>query len=150
MYFNEFNGFGVLQNASATYKRMIMKIFGHLMGSTMEVYIDDMVIKSKKERDHLRDLVVVFKILKKHKLRQNATKCAFGVSLGKFLRHLMTWLVIKANPEYIVSIRDFERSKLVKEVQKLIGLVATLNRFIIKSLDKCRPFFQLHKNNKFE
>ena len=60
-----------LKNAGATYKRMITKMFGHLMDSTMDAYIDDMVVKSKEESDHLKDLVDVFAILKEHKLLLN-------------------------------------------------------------------------------
>ena len=60
------------------------------MGKTMDAYIDDMVFKSKKEPDHVRELAEVFTILKKYKLRLNATKCAFGVSSRKFLGHLVT------------------------------------------------------------
>ena len=74
-----------LKNAGATYQRMITKLFKPIMGKTMNAYINDMVVKSKKELDHVRSLTVVFMILKKHKLRLNVAKCAFRVSLGKFL-----------------------------------------------------------------
>ena len=56
----------------------------------MDAYINDVVVKSKKEMDHLKDLAEVFTILKGHKLRLNGAKCAFEVSLGKFLGHLVT------------------------------------------------------------
>ena len=69
---------------------MITKMFELIMDKTMDIYIDDMVVKSKKESDHVRDLVEVFRMLKEHKLRLNAAKCAFGVNSGKFLRHLVT------------------------------------------------------------
>ena len=79
-----------LKNARATYQRMITKMFKPVMGKTMGSYIDDMVVKSKKKLDHVRDLAKVFAILKKHKLRLNATKCAFRVSLKKIMGHLVT------------------------------------------------------------
>ena len=60
------------------------------MGKTIDAYIDDMVVKSKKEIYHVRELTEVFTILKKHKLRFNAMKCAFGVNSRKFLGHLVT------------------------------------------------------------
>ena len=60
------------------------------MVKAMDAYIDDMVVKNKKEPDHVRDLAEGFAILKKHKLRLNTTKYAFGVSSEKFLRHLVT------------------------------------------------------------
>ena len=70
---------------------MITKVFIHLMGKTMDAYIDDMVVKSKKILNHLKDLSEVFEILKEHKLRLNIAKCAFRLSSGKFLVHLVTW-----------------------------------------------------------
>ena len=60
-------------------------MFEHLMGGTMYAYIDDIVVKNKEERDHLKDLAEVFEIFKEHKLRLNATKCVFRISSGKFL-----------------------------------------------------------------
>ena len=79
-----------LKNAKATYQRMITKMFEPLMGKTMDAYIDDMVVKSKKELDHLNDIAKVFKILKEHKLRLNAATCTFGCSSSKLLGHLVT------------------------------------------------------------
>ena len=63
---------------------MITKMFEPLLVRTMEAYIDDMVVKSKDENDHLKDLGEMFLILKRHKLRLKASKCAFGVGSGKF------------------------------------------------------------------
>ena len=64
----------------------------------MEVYIDDMVVKSKEEQGHISDLIDVFEVLRWHKLRLNADKCAFGVGVGKFLQYLITHQGIKVNP----------------------------------------------------
>ena len=88
-----------LKNVGATYQRMITKMFEPIMGKSMDVYIDDIVVKSKKEIDHGRDLAEVFVILKKHKLKFNVAKCAFRVSLGKFLEHLVMRRGIEANLE---------------------------------------------------
>ena len=73
-----------LKNTRAIYQRMITKMFRHLMGSIMDAYNDDMMVKSKENLAHLKDIAEVFKILKWHKLRLNVAKCAFGVSSGKF------------------------------------------------------------------
>ncbi|GFS42015.1 hypothetical protein Acr_00g0077690 [Actinidia rufa] len=117
---------------------------------TMDAYIDDMVVKSKEEPDHIRDLTKVFDILKRHKLRLNVAKCTFGVDLGNFLADLVMRRGIEANPKQITVINNLVSPKTAKEVQKLIGIAATLNRFINKSSDKCRPFFKpLCKNIKF-
>ena len=76
-----------------------MKMFEFILGRTMDAYINDMVVKSKKDSDHIRDLTEVFTILKRHKLQLNATKCAFGMSSKIFLGHLVTRRGIKANPK---------------------------------------------------
>ncbi|GFS40490.1 hypothetical protein Acr_00g0068850 [Actinidia rufa] len=139
-----------LKNAGATYQRMVTKMFNHVLGKTMDAYIDDMVVKSKEDSDHLRDLDEIFAILRQHKLRLNAAKCAFGVGSGKFLGHLVTRRGIEADPEQIAAIEQIASPRNAKEVQKLTGMAAALNRFISKSSNKCRPFFKLlRKNAKF-
>ena len=74
-----------LKNARSTYQRMMIKMFEPQLGKNVEVYIDDMVVKSKLVFEHIMDLTSIFEILRKHKLRLNASKCSFGVSSGKFL-----------------------------------------------------------------
>ena len=74
-----------LKNAGSTYQRMMTKMFEAQMGKNIEVYIDDMVVKSKMEFKHIGDLTNIFQILRGHKLRLNASKCSFGVGSGKFL-----------------------------------------------------------------
>ncbi|XP_057488824.1 uncharacterized protein LOC130774783 [Actinidia eriantha] len=109
---------------------MVTKIFKSVLGRTMDAYIDDMVVKSKEESDHLRDLSEIFVILRQHKLRLNATKFAFGVRSGKFLGHLVTRRGIEADSNQIAAIDQLVSPKNAKEVQKLIGMTAALNRFI--------------------
>ena len=79
-----------LKNAGATYQQMMTRMFRDKIGRTVEVYIDDIVVKSKQEIQHIEDLQGVFEILRQHKLRLNAEKCAFGVGAGKFLGYLIT------------------------------------------------------------
>ena len=79
-----------LKNVGSTYQRMMTKMFEHQLGKNIEVYIDDMVVKSKEVSDHVDDLGNIFRILRKHKLRPNASKCSFGVGLGKFLGYMVT------------------------------------------------------------
>lgn len=78
-----------LKNVGATYQQMVSKMFQRQLGDTM-AYIDDMVIKSKMETDHLAHLTEVLSILRTHKLRLNTKKCAFEVGSGKFLGYLVT------------------------------------------------------------
>ena len=79
-----------LKNASRTYQRMMTKMFRDKIGCTFEVYIDDMVVKSKQKMQHIGNLKEVFEIIRRHKLWLNAEKCAFGVGASKFLGHLIT------------------------------------------------------------
>jgi hypothetical protein len=137
-----------LKNAGATYQRMVTKMFSKLLGKTVEVYIDDMVVKSIKSTDHVEDLRRLFEILRRHNLKLNATKCAFGVGSGKFLGFLVTQRGIEANPDQITAIQGLQPPKNVREVQRLTGMAAALNRFISKSAERCRPFFDLIKKGK--
>ncbi|XP_030955756.1 uncharacterized protein LOC115977871 [Quercus lobata] len=121
------------------------------MGKSVEVYIDDMVVKSKLVPDHIEDLGNVFQILRKYKLRLNATKCSFGVGSGKFLDYMVTHRGIEVNPDQIRAIHSLQPPWNPKEVQKFTGMIAALNRFISRSADRCRPFFLLlHKWKGFE
>ncbi|XP_030923438.1 uncharacterized protein LOC115950369 [Quercus lobata] len=140
-----------LKNAESTYQRMMTRMFEQQMGKSVEVYIDDMVVKSKLVADHIRDLGDVFQILRKYKLRLNASKCSFRVGSGKFLGYMVTHRGIEVNPDQIRAIHSLQPSWNPKEVQKLIGMIAVLNRFISHSADRCRPFFLLlHKWKGFE
>ena len=88
-----------LKNAGATYQRMITKMFAEQLGKIVEVFIDDMVVKSIFAEDHLDDLRAVFNILRRHSLKLNASKCAFGVGSEKFLGFMVTQQGIEANPD---------------------------------------------------
>ncbi|KAK0604330.1 hypothetical protein LWI29_014567 [Acer saccharum] len=140
-----------LKNAGATYQRLVNKMFAKMLGSTMEVYIDDMLVKSLVARQHIDHLRQSFDVLDQYGMKLNPTKCSFGVSSGKFLGYLVTQRGVEANPDQIRSIDNLESPKCIKDVQKLTGRVAALNRFISKSFEKCLPFFNiLRKNKAFE
>ena len=132
-----------LKNARSTYQRMITKMFESLLGKNIEIYIDDMVVKSKMVSEHLGDLRIIFEVLKNYKLRLNASKCSFGVGSGKFLSYMVTHRGIEVNPDQIKAINNLRSPRNPKEVQKLTGMAAALNRFISRSADRCRPFFLL-------
>ena len=127
---------------------MMTRMFREKIGCTVEVYIDDMVVKSRKELQHTEDLRGVFEILRQHKLRLNAEKCTFGVGAGKFLGYLISTRGIEANPDQIDAVNRLRPPSNPKEVQVLTGMLATLNRFISKFADRCRPFYQLLKKWK--
>jgi len=118
----------------------------------MEVYIDDMIVKSLNACDHIKHLQETFDILRKHNMKLNLEKCTFGVSSGKFLGFMVSQRGIKVNPDKIKAIEDIsDQLSSVKEVQRLIGRLATLSRLISRSLEKCHSFFALlKKKNNFE
>ena len=86
-----------LKNAGPTYQRMMTRMFKPQLGKSIEIYIDDMVVKSKVVSEYVRDLGSIFEILKKHKLHLNASKCSFGVGSDKFLGYMVTHRGIKVN-----------------------------------------------------
>ena len=117
-------------------------MFKPQLGKNVEVYIDDMMVKSKLESEHINDLRNIFEILRRHKLRLNASKCFFGVGSGKFLGYMVTHRRIEVNLDQIKAINNLQPPRNPKEVQRLIGMIAALNRFFSQSADKCRPFSQ--------
>ena len=137
-----------LKNAGATYQQMMTRMFQDKIRRTMKMYIDDMVVKSKQESQHIKDLQGTFEVLRQHKLRLNAKKCVFGVGAGKFWSYLITNRGIEINPDQINVVRCLNPPSNPKEVQKLTGMLAALNRFISKFADRCRPFYQLLKKWK--
>ena len=132
-----------LKNTGSTYQRMMTKMFESQMCKNIKVYIDDIVVKSKIVSKQVGDLINIFEILKGHKLRLNASKCFFGVGSGKFLCYMVTHWGIEVNPDQIKAINNLQHPWNSKEVQKLTGMKAALNRFISRSADRCRPFFLL-------
>ncbi|KAL0421022.1 UNVERIFIED_CONTAM: hypothetical protein Slati_3125100 [Sesamum latifolium] len=96
-----------LKNAGATYQRLVDKIFHPQIGRNIEVYVDDMLVKSKKAAD-LKDLEETLSVLRKYKLKLNPAKCAFGVQGGRFLGFMVTQRGIEANPLKIKAIIDMK------------------------------------------
>ena len=115
---------------------------------TIEVYIDDMVVKCRWETQHIDNLKEVFEVLRWHKLRLNADKCAFEVRAGMFLGYLITNQGIEVNPDQIEAIKCLKPPSNPKEVQVLTSMLAAFNWFISKFVDRCRPFYQLLKKWK--
>ena len=95
-----------LKNAGATYQCLVNRMFKDQIGKTMEVYVDDMLVKSRQSNDHIRDLAEMFDISRHFGMKINPLKCSFGVALGKFLGFIVNARGIEANPEKIQAIRD--------------------------------------------
>uniref|UniRef100_A0A2N9GPK1 Uncharacterized protein n=1 Tax=Fagus sylvatica TaxID=28930 RepID=A0A2N9GPK1_FAGSY len=134
-----------LKNAGATYQRLMNRMFHDQIGRNVEVYVDDMLVKSKEEDGHLDDLRETFQTLRKYQMKLNPSKCAFGVYSGKFLGFMVSQRGIEANPDKIKAILEMQPPKNIKEVQRLTGRIAALNRFMSRSTDKCLPFFKTLK-----
>ena len=120
-------------------------MFRPQIGRNVEVYVDDMLVKSQDEEKHLYDLQETFDTLKQYNMRLNPSKCAFGVSSGKFLGFMVLHRGIEANPDKIQAILNMEPPRNIKEVQSLTRRVIALNRFVSKATDKCLPFFKVLK-----
>ena len=131
-----------LKNIGATYQRLVNQIFNKQIGRNMEVYVDDMLVKSREARTYLADLQEAFNTLRRFKMKLNPTKCLFGVSFGKFLSFMVSQSGIEANIKKVKAILDMVSPKIVNEVQRLTRQVAALNRFVLKAIDKCLPFFK--------
>ena len=134
-----------LKNAGATYQRLVNRMFQKQIGTFMEVYIDDMLVKSIKAELHITHLAEAFQILKSYNMKLNPAKCAFGVSTGKFLGFIVNNRGIEANPDKIKVVLDMLPLSNIKDIQRLTGRIAMLSRFVFRANDKCRPFFQVLK-----
>ena len=134
-----------LKNVGATYQMLVNKLFQKQIGASMEVYIDDMLAKSTMAELHIAHLSEAFQILREYNMKLNPAKCAFGVSIEKFLGFIVNSRGIEANPDKIKVMLDMPPPSNIKEVQCLTGRIAALSRFMSKASDKCQPFFQVLK-----
>ena len=91
-------------------------MFEPQLRKSIEIYINDMVVKSKAKSGHIDDLRNIFEILRRHKLRLNASKCSFGVGSGKFLGYMVTYQGIEVNPDQIRAINNLQSPRNPKEV----------------------------------
>ena len=106
---------------------MITRMFEPQLGKNIEVYIDDMVVKSKVVSEHVGDLGDIFEILRRHKLHLNASKYSFGVGSIKFLSYMVTHRGIGVNPDQIKAINNLQPPWNPKKIQKLMRMTTALN-----------------------
>ena len=118
---------------------------GSQMGWNVDAYIDDIVVKTQKGKDLVRDLQETFDNLRKISLKLNPAKCTFGVSLGKLLGYLVSHRGIDANPDKIKAIEAIQVPWRIKDVQRLNGCLAALGRFISRLGEHALPLFKLLK-----
>ena len=110
-----------LKNAGSTYQRMMTKMFEPQLGKNVEVYIDNMVVKSKLVSELDEDLINIFEILKEHKLCLNASKCSFGVGLRKFLGYMVTHREIEVNQTKLKPLISCNHLGIPKRYRNLLG-----------------------------
>ncbi|KAI5335836.1 hypothetical protein L3X38_025970 [Prunus dulcis] len=132
-----------LRNAGATYQRAMNSIFHDMIGHSLEVYIDDVVIKSPEEGDHISSLRKAFLRMRQHKLKMNPKKCVFGVQAGNFLGFLVHQRGIEVDKNKAKSIMEALPPRNKKELQSLLGKINFLRRFISNSAGKIQPFSSL-------
>jgi hypothetical protein len=132
-----------LRNSGATYQQAMNLIFHDLLGILMEVYVDDVVIKSACFMNHLADLRVTLERMRKYGLRMNPFKCAFGVSAGRFWGFIVHEHGIQIDPKKIESIPKFEEPACKRDVQKLLGKINYLRSFTANLAGKLDPLLPL-------
>jgi hypothetical protein len=141
-----------LKNAGATYQRAMNLIFHELLGNSMEVYIDDIVVKSTEFSSQIAELRKAFDKMCRYGLKMNPLKCAFGVSAGKFLGFIIHEHGIEIDPDRIKSIRNVGPPTYKLEVQKFLGKVNYLRRFISNlagKIDAFTPILRLKNDVEF-
>ncbi|GJS79598.1 reverse transcriptase domain-containing protein [Tanacetum coccineum] len=134
-----------LRNAGATYQRLVDKAFHKQIGKNLEVYVDDLVIKSRTKDEIVRDIEETFKTLREINMKLNPKKCTFGVEEGMFLGYKVNTKGLKVCPDKVDAVLSLPSPKCLKDVQKLNGKLASLNRFLAKSAEKSLPFFKTLK-----
>ena len=105
-----------LKNTGETYQKLVNKMFNKQIRRNMEVYVDDMLVKSKEGLAHLDDLKETFATLRQYQMKLNPSKCAFGVASGKFLGFMVSQKGIEANSKKVRAILDITSPKTIKEV----------------------------------
>ena len=110
-----------LKNAGATYQRMATALLHDMMHNEVEVYVDDIIMKSKDREGHIINLRKLFERIKEYKLRLNPQKCTFGVTVGQLLGFLVSDEGIKVDPSKIKAILDMPLPKSGKEIKGFLG-----------------------------
>jgi hypothetical protein len=132
-----------LKNVGATYQRAMVTLFHDMIHQEIEVYVDDMIAKSRMLEDHLVDLLKLFQRLRKYRLGLNPNKCIFGVTSGKLLGFIVSGRGIEIDPTKVQAIRNMPAPKTEKEIRSFLGRINYIARFIAQLTATCEPFFKL-------
>ena len=139
-----------LKNVETTYQRATTTLFHDMTHRDVEVYVDDMIVKSRDKADHLVALQRFFKRTTRFRLRLNPKKCTFGVASEKLLGHIISERGIEVDPEKIWAILDMLAPRTEKEIRGFLGILQYINRFIAKLIDICEPIFHLLRKNSLQ
>ncbi|GJZ97052.1 reverse transcriptase domain-containing protein [Tanacetum coccineum] len=134
-----------LKNVGATYQRLVDKAFQKQIDRNLEVYVDDLVIKIRTGKEVIRDIEETFKTLREINMKLNLKKCAFGIREGTFLGYKVDADGLRVCPDKVEAVLNVPSPKCLKDLQKLNGKLASLNRFLSKSAEKSLPFFKTLK-----
>ena len=135
-----------LKNVGLTFTRVTKAVLGPQLHKTIIAYVDDIVVMRKKEEEHIANLKETFSNLRAVGLKLNPKKCVFGVSRGKVLGCIIGPEGLHANPDKTKTILSMVEPSSKKEVQKLIGRIVVLSKFISKSTEYSLPFFKALRN----
>lgn len=134
-----------LKNADATYQRLMIQISKPLIGRIVEVYIDDIIIKSETQAKHVQHLEEAFCLMWAYNMKHNLVKCVFSINARKFLRFMVTKMWIEINLAQVKVVLETPTPSSKKELQRLIDRLIVLGRFIAFFIDKLWHFFLILK-----
>jgi hypothetical protein len=139
-----------LRNTGATYQRCMQHVFGDHIGRTVEAYVDDIVVKTRKADDLVSDLNIAFGCLRANGVKLNPEKCVFGVQWGMLLGYIVSQRGIEANPKKVAALERMGPIRDLKGVQRVLGCLAALSRFISRLGEKGLPLYRLlRKHERF-
>ena len=130
-----------LKNARATYQKAATTLFHDIMPRDVEVYVDNMIMKSRGRSDHLAALERFFKRIRQFGLRLNPKKCTFGVTSGELLGYMVSERGIEVDLDKIRAILDMPTPRTEREVRGFLGRLQYISKFIARLIDICEPIF---------
>jgi hypothetical protein len=137
-----------LRNAGATYQRCMQHVFGDHIGRTVEPYVDDIVVKTRKADDLVSDLSITFGYLRANGVKLNPEKCVFGVPRSMLLGYIVSQRGIEANPKKVAALERMGPIRDLKGVQRVLGCLTALSRFISRLGEKGLPLYRLLKKHE--
>ncbi|KAK9011583.1 hypothetical protein V6N11_044430 [Hibiscus sabdariffa] len=136
-----------LKNAGATYQRAMVVLFHDMMHKEIEVYVDDMIAKSRIEEEHIVNLEKLFRRVREFRLKLNPAKCTFGVTSGKLLGFIVSKKGIEIDPGKVKAIQELPPPRTQREVRGFLGRLNYISRFISQLTEKCDPVYKLLRRN---